>query len=91
MVRKLELAAGPVSFSPAVAAEINSEVSELRRIGVFRRIPLLAYKWQIASHALRESTDPVRTDQHLIAAHRVAEEYGIRCQLGAVPLSRIPE
>jgi hypothetical protein len=90
VIRKLQLAAEPVFFSPAVVAKIDSEAGELRRIGTFGRIPLLAYKWRIAAHALREGSDPVRIDQHLIVAHRVAEEYGIHCRLGAIPLSRIP-
>jgi hypothetical protein len=90
VIRKLELAAAPVFFSRDVSARVGAEVSELRGLGVFRRIPLLAYKWQIASHVLRRSSDPARIDEHLIAAHRVAESYGIRCQLGAIPLTEIP-
>jgi len=88
-IRKAELAARPVFFTPAVAAEIHAEAIALRRQGVFRRIPLLAYKWRLALHRLGENLHPTRLDGQLDAAHRVAEPYGIRCHFGTIPLSLI--
>jgi hypothetical protein len=87
-IRDAELAARPVFFTPAVNAKIHAEAIALRQLGVFGRIPLLAYKWKLALHRLGDR-NPARVDGQVYAAHSVAERYGIRCHFGAIPLSEI--
>jgi hypothetical protein len=83
-IPEAELAAKPVFFTPAVDTEIHAEAIALRRLGVFQKIPLLAYKWKLALHRL-DDRDPAQVDGQVYAAHKVMEPYGIRCQLGTIP------
>jgi hypothetical protein len=87
-IRDAELAARPVFFTPAVNEKIHAEAIALRRLGVFRRIPLLAYKWKLALHRL-DDRNQARVDGQVYAVHSVAERYGIRCQFGALPPSEL--